>query len=188
MKFHHSLENYLLIGLFAAVSLLAAYGIISAAHSGESQPKPIHVSSTIQCSFSDKSFCNTEQFFKTLVDRADFSTVLENQTPIRKTCSGKTPTQAYCNGAKDGLIIQLFRVDQDGRSQLLTRNQYITFFNSYFQHQGPFAYASTIASGSDILMRYENHAGTELYILRFTKMTSTWKLAYPSISVVHSKS
>lgn len=188
MRLKHPLENYLIICLFAVVSLLTAYSIVSAVNGNiNPQPKPVNVLSTADCSFQDKSFCGTEQLFKALVGRADFSSILENQTPVSITCSGNAQTQMYCKGVKDGLIIQFFRVDQNGHSQLVTRNQYITFFASYFQHHGPFAYTDTIASGTSVLMRYKNHNGSALYTLQFAQEASTWKLAYPSVSAVQSQ-
>ena len=64
---------------------------------------------------------------------------------------------------------------------MLTRNGYISFFNSYSQQNGPFSLTNETTAKRDALITYTNQAGTKHYILTFQKAGSGWKLAYPTI-------
>jgi hypothetical protein len=64
---------------------------------------------------------------------------------------------------------------------MLTRNEYITYFNSYFRQNGPFSLVKETTVKSDIMMSYVNQANTKQYALTFMKTGSTWKLAYPTV-------
>jgi hypothetical protein len=167
--------------LIVVAALIAVYGLLAVPGKVAPQPKPLNVSSVVHCSFPDKSFCSIEQSIKRFVASKDSSDILENQLPINTSCSGAAKSKLYCKGSSKGTVIQLFQVQHSKSAQLLSRNNYITFFNSYFRQYGPFSFAGEAAVKSDIVMRYVNQAGTEHYTLTFIKIGSFWKLEYPTV-------
>jgi hypothetical protein len=185
MKFKHSFKNYTILCAAVVVVLLGVYGILILTNTiKNTTPKPIAVSSVINCSFSDKSFCATDQLMRGYVSSKDFSDILENQIPVNMSCASKTQAQKYCDGAQSNLVIQLFQIGNGNPSgpQLYTRNNYITYFRAYFAQHGPFTFAGEKTVGPTIQMLYTNVNQTAQYVLTFIKQSGTWKFAYPTVS------
>lgn len=183
MKFKHSIKNYAILCVLVIVVLLGVYSVLTYTSSAKDiTPSPVTVSSTVNCSFSDKSFCATDQLMRGYVSNMDFSDILENQIPINTSCASKAQAQLYCNGSQSNLVVQLFKVQKNEDSVLYTRNGYISFFHTYFQQEGPFKFDHETETGPTVVMTYiaTNHdAGYSQY---FIKQNSTWKLSYVSIS------
>jgi hypothetical protein len=128
------------------------------------------------CTFADTTFCNTEHTFKDLVAVSDFSDILEAQVAMPVTC-GTARVITYCQGIRSGFMIQLFKVYQGSTVQLLTRNQYIQFFNMYNNQYGPFHFVADISTGpAGVTMRFINTADSAHYDLQFQKNGSAWLL------------
>lgn len=181
MKFKHSLKNYAILCAVTIVVLLGVYGVLILT-SNDSTPKPITVSSVVNCSFPDKSFCATDQLMRGYVSSKDFSDILENQTPVNMSCVSKAAAQLYCNGSQSSLVVQLFKVQKNDGSVLYTRNGYIDFFHNYFQQEGPFSFAHETESGSTVTMSYTAPSHEAGYSLYFVKQNSAWILSYVSVS------
>lgn len=171
---HRLLFRYILVTLLFAMVYLAA-DIISR---GDSGPKPVHIAAAT-CSYPDKSFCATLTLVQGLVRSEDFSDILQNQVATTVHCPA-SGVQA-CQGIKSNLNIQLFEVHEDGQSTLMTRNDYISFFRSYFTQNGPFRFASSKTMGNTSQMEYANTGGTKQYTLTFVESGGQWQLAYPAV-------
>lgn len=185
MKFKHSFKNYaILCGVLVAV-LLGIYGVlVLTSTSKNAPPKPITVSSTVNCSFPDKTFCSTDQLMRGYVSSKDFSDILENQLPTNVTCSTNTKTKPYCKNIRYGTVVQLYQIGNGDPSgpQLYTRNDYIAFFRSYFQQYGPFSFTSEKTVGPTVQMQYADTNHAAQYTLAFIKQGSAWKFAYPTVA------
>ena len=165
------------------VALLGVYGILVLTNNiKNTTPRPITVSSVVNCSFSDKSFCATDQLMRGYVSSKDFSDILENQTPVNMSCASKVAAQQYCNDSQSNLVVQLFKVQKNEATTLYTRNEYIDFFHNYFQQEGPFSFDQETESGSTVTMSYMASNHWAVYSLYFVKQSSTWKLSYVAIS------
>lgn len=167
------------------IVLLGTYGIlIFTGNTQTIQPNPISVTSTINCSTPDKSFCGINRLVNQFVDRQDFSDILENQTPTIITCNSSQQVKPFCSSIQNGLQIQLFKVQSSRGTQLLTRNSYIAFFRSYFQLYGPFTMVHEITANPTIQMQYLNTKHTAQYDLIFTMQQNRWKIAYVSVHTI----
>jgi ribosomal protein L44E len=185
MKHKHTLILYAIACALVVCSLLTVYGILVIASSAKaSPPQPLTVSSAVNCAFPDKTFCSTDALFKGLVGSQDFSDVLENQTPVSITCSTAKQVQAYCSDIKNGLTIDLYKVQQNQQSQLLTRNRYIDYFKSYFEGNGPFLFSGEKSITPNTLMYFDNKTHTKQYTLTFGRSGSKWQLAYPTVTAL----
>jgi len=182
MKHKYHLISYVLLGISVVLLLLIAYTFLS--NNSAAQPKPIHVSSQVNCSFSDKTFCNTEVKVRSYVTTGDFSDVLENEIPTYVTCSGNAAVQTYCSGIKSGLIIQVFQIKQNGVIQLATRNQYVNYFSGVIEDFGSLNYVSTGKNGSNVKMTFLNSTKTYQITLTFEKVSGMWKILYPATSAI----
>lgn len=178
MKHKHRLISYVLLGISVILLLLIAYAFLG--NNSAAQPKPIDASSQVNCSFSYKTFCNTEAIVKSYVITGDFSDVLKNEVPTSVTCSGNTALQTYCSGVKSGLMIQAFQIKQNNTIQLATKNQYVNYFSGVIADFGSFNYVSTYKIGSNVQMKFLNYTGTYQITLTFVKVGNYWKILYPS--------
>jgi hypothetical protein len=183
MKFKHSFKNYAMLCASLVLVLLGVYGVLVLTNSiKNTAPKPITVSSVVNCSFPDKSFCATDQLMRGYVSSKDFSDILENQTPVNMSCASKAAAQQYCNGSQNNLVVQLFKVQKSEGSVLYTRNGYIDFFHNFFQQEGPFSFDHETESGPTVTMSYTASGHEVEYSLHFVKQNSTWVLSYVAIS------
>lgn len=183
MKFKHTFKNYAKLCTAVVVLLLAVYGVLVLTNNiKNTTPKPIIVSSVVNCSFPDKSFCATDQLMRSYVSSKDFSDILEDQTPVNESCTSKAAAQQYCNGSQSNLVVQLFKVQKNEATVLYTRNGYIDFFHNYFQQEGPFSFDHETESGSTVTMSYVAPSHGAGYSLYFVKQNSTWRLSYVTIS------
>lgn len=162
------------------IVLYGAYALLS--NIRNTVPTPAAAASSISCGLPNNSFCGTDQQFKNLVKTLDFSDILEKQPPTTVTCSSAAQLKPFCQGVQNGLVLQLFQVYQGQNPQLLTRNQYISFFKSYFAAHGPLNFTGDIASGSSMTMHFANENQSAQYILTFEHISTTWGLTSVTVT------
>lgn len=185
MKFKHTFKNYAVLCVIVVTILLGIYGALILTNTITSTtPKPLSVSSTVNCSFPDKTFCATDQLMRGYVGNKDFSDILENQLPVNTSCDTKALAQKYCGGTVSNLVLSLYQIGNGNPSgpQLYSRNNYIAYFMTFFSQHGPFTFTDEKTVGPTVQMQYVNANQTAQYVLTFIKQGGAWKLAYPTVS------
>lgn len=134
------------------------------------------------CGVQDKSFCQIENKFNSLVSTNDVSDMLENQSYIDVTCSENALLQPYCASLASGLQLQIFKITVGNTDEQLTRNKYIQLLMTYFENYGPFHLTSITDQNNEIVMKYNGREKTQYLYLQFNKANnSQWHFDEPEI-------
>ena len=172
----------LCIGLLLGVYLLAA--VVGQGAPGANRllqaAAPFYAPPPV-CQFADQSFCATEQSFRQLVAATNISDLLERQATVAVTCTAAAQ-QPACAGTDSGITIQLFAVSEAGTTHLLTRNDYIGYFRSYFAMHGPVRFERDVVIPGGAAMEFTDRTTASNYRLLFQKLRTGWQFTGPRVS------
>jgi hypothetical protein len=137
----------------------------------------------VSCSSPDQSICTTQLQFMKFVSEADFSDILNYQKVDHVTCNTSSSPADVCKGISGNLSIDAFAVIENGTTDYMTRNGYITYFMNYSKNYGPFQFTGDQAENGGITVQFAGNGSGKQLDLSFKKSGSTWSFTNPEINL-----
>jgi hypothetical protein len=134
-----------------------------------SKPTQTPVQTKVQappCDSPDPDFCTFLIPYKTPISSQDFYVTLANQEePVPNS----------------------FTLVEDGKSQILMRNDINAKIVDYFSKNGAFSYKTSLESGNKAAIVYTNSGDAKIVLLAMEKVEGNWKIKYILIGNAQGK-
>jgi len=131
------------------------------------------------CAAAGQSFCATAAIFARYVAQADFSDVLESQTPSQITCSSGNTGVNACAGIANSAAVRAYAVQQGDAITYYSRNGYINFLRAYASQAGAFSAPNLAVNGPIVTMTFSAVHNNKTLALKFQVVAGAWHVLYP---------
>ncbi len=153
-------------------------------------PTPTQAQTATKCEVNDMEFCQVLEIIKNLVDKRDFTTLVNYQDTLDYICDpdGMGYNADTCQGIPKGGHTQAYNIGWlQSEGAFYNKAEYIKQTQEYFSQYGPFHFYS-IGINKDkgfIVFRNEGKSGndqngpkSELFVLIMRKEGSVWRIWY----------
>ena len=154
-------------------------------YSGPPPEKILRIKSHEECK-DENELCNLLSKILKNVKNSDYSSLLNLQEFVEKTCITGGLSASVCDGAKEGEIRKGYMIGaQYSEYDIVSDNQYITRLNEYFRSNAPLDYAETIISTNRASVVYSHKNKQTFLIFDLHKNESDWKIQGIILGIDH---